>query len=99
MPGLVIQASGSIVEVDILELSMFPCLGVGICHTSIQLGMADRRKTESPPERRFESYRLRHVVQLDVVEGKAGSRSLSREDEQCGGMDPPKITFSMDRKP
>ena len=58
--GLVMQASGNQNEVDILELSMFPCHGVGICHTSIgmvkdldlklTLGMAERRKTESPPD-------------------------------------------------
>ena len=28
--GLVLQASGNLVEVDILELSRFPCRGVGI---------------------------------------------------------------------
>ena len=51
---------------DILELSRFPCRGVSICHTSIELvlmmvkdidlkltlGMAERRKTESPPDDR-----------------------------------------------
>ena len=31
------QASGRLVDVDILELSRFPCHGVGICHTSIGL--------------------------------------------------------------
>ena len=35
--GLVMQASGNLVEVDILELSRFPCRGVGICQTSIGL--------------------------------------------------------------
>ena len=61
MAGLVMQVSGNLVEVDILELSKFPCRGVGICHTSIGLvlvmkeidlkltmGMAERRKTLSP---------------------------------------------------
>ena len=33
---LVMQASGNLVEVDILELSRFPCHGVGICHTCIE---------------------------------------------------------------
>ena len=57
------QACGNLVEVDILELSRFPCHGVGIFHTSIRLvlmmvkeivdlkltlGMAERRKTDSP---------------------------------------------------
>ena len=31
------QASGSLVELDIMELPRFPCLVVGICHTSIGL--------------------------------------------------------------
>ena len=31
------QASGNLVELDILELSRFPCCVVGICHTSIGL--------------------------------------------------------------
>ena len=58
------QASGNLVEVDILELSRFPCRGVGICLPSIglvlmmvkeidlklTLGMAERIKTESPPD-------------------------------------------------
>ena len=59
------QVSGNLVEVvDILELSRLPCRGVGICHTSgglvlimvkeidlkLTLGMAERRKTESPPD-------------------------------------------------
>ena len=35
--GLVMQASGNLVEVDILELSRFSCSGVGICFTSIGL--------------------------------------------------------------
>ena len=39
MASLVMQVSGSLVEVDILELSRFPCPGVGICHTSIGLGI------------------------------------------------------------
>ena len=30
------QASANLVEVDILELSRFPCRGVGICYTSIR---------------------------------------------------------------
>ena len=33
------QVSGNLVEVDILELSKFPCCGVDICHTSIGLGL------------------------------------------------------------
>ena len=33
--GLVMQASGSIDEWDILELPRISCPGVGICHTSI----------------------------------------------------------------
>ena len=37
--GLVIPVSGSLVEVDILELLTFPCHVVGICHTSIGLGL------------------------------------------------------------
>ena len=55
------QASGNLVEMDILELSKFPCRRVGICHTSIglvlvmmkeidlklTLGMAEGRKTDS----------------------------------------------------
>ena len=62
MAGLVIQVYESLVEVDILELSMFPYHGVGICHTStglwmmmvkeldrnLSLGMVKMRKTESP---------------------------------------------------
>ena len=62
--GLVMQASGKLVEVDILELSRFPCCGVDIFYTSIVLvlmmvkeidlkltqGMSERRKTESPPD-------------------------------------------------
>ena len=59
MAGLVMQASGNLVEVDILELSRsrFPCRGVDIFCTSIRLvlllmkeidliltqGMAERR--------------------------------------------------------
>ena len=53
-----------LVEVDILEQLRFPFRGVGICHTSIglalmmvkeiylkiTLGMAERRRTESPPD-------------------------------------------------
>ena len=31
--------SGSLVEVDILELSRFPCPGIVICHTRIRLGL------------------------------------------------------------
>ena len=56
------QASGNLVEVDILELSRFPRSGVDIFCTSIRLvlllmkeidlkltlGMAERTKTESP---------------------------------------------------
>ena len=55
------QASGNLVEE--LELSRFLCCGVGICHTRVGLvliimkeidlklilEMAERRKTESPP--------------------------------------------------
>ena len=62
--GVVMQVSGNLVEVDILELSRFPCRGVGICQISIErvlmmakeinlkltLGMVERRKTESPPD-------------------------------------------------
>ena len=33
------QASGSLVESDILEVLRFPCHDVGICHTSIGLGL------------------------------------------------------------
>ena len=33
------QASGSLVEVDILELMRILCPGVGICHTSIAPGL------------------------------------------------------------
>ena len=36
--GLVILASGRLVQVDILKLSEFPWPGVGTCHTSIGLG-------------------------------------------------------------
>ena len=36
--GLVMQASGNLVEVDILELSEFPWPGVGIFHASMGLG-------------------------------------------------------------
>ena len=71
------QASGNLVDVDILELPRFPCCGVDIFCTSIRLvlmmmkeidlkltqGMAERRKTESPPDekswgggQRFESW-------------------------------------------
>ena len=39
MVCLVIQVSGSPVDVDILELSRCPCRGAGICHTSIGLGI------------------------------------------------------------
>ena len=35
MTGLVMQACGNLVEVDILELSRFPSRSVGICLTSI----------------------------------------------------------------
>ena len=35
--GLVLKASGKLVEVDILQQSRFPCCGVGISHTSIGL--------------------------------------------------------------
>ena len=58
--GLVIQAFRSLVEVDILDWFRFPCPHVGICHTSVGLGLmivqelntgnAERRKTESPPD-------------------------------------------------
>ena len=37
--GLAIQASGSLVVVNILELLMFSCPGVGICHTRIGSGL------------------------------------------------------------
>ena len=61
---LVIPASGRLVDVDILELSESSCYGAGICCTSmgrgrqmvkeldlkLTLGMAGRRKTESPPD-------------------------------------------------
>ena len=66
MAVLVIQAYGSLVEVDILQLSRFPCPCVDICDTiayiilgirmaneldlKMTLGMAERRKTESPPD-------------------------------------------------
>ena len=38
MTGLVMQASGNLDEVDILELSQFPCRRVDICPTSMGLG-------------------------------------------------------------
>ena len=38
MAGLVMQAYGILVEVDILELSESPWPGVGIFHTSMGLG-------------------------------------------------------------
>ena len=38
MAGLVMQVSGSLVEVDILELSESLWPSVGICHTSMGLG-------------------------------------------------------------
>ena len=58
------QVSGNLVDVDIPALSRFPGPGVGICHNIIELGlmmvkeldikltlgMAERRKTESPPD-------------------------------------------------
>ena len=61
--GLVMQASGNLVEVDILERPESPWPGV-IFHTSmglgrqivkeldlkLTLGMAERRLTESPPD-------------------------------------------------
>ena len=34
---ILIPVSGRLIEVDILKLSVFPCSGVGICHTSIWL--------------------------------------------------------------
>ena len=36
--GLVMEASGSLVDVDILELPESPCSGVCICCTSMGLG-------------------------------------------------------------
>ena len=36
---LAIQVSGRLVAVDILELSQFPCPGVGISHSSMRLGL------------------------------------------------------------
>ena len=44
--GIVIRASGGIVEVDILKLSRFLCLGVGICHTSRGLGLMMVKKLD-----------------------------------------------------
>ena len=46
-----------IVEVDILELSRFACRGVGLCHTSIGLGLVmvkeiDMKLTLGMAERR-----------------------------------------------
>ena len=59
------QASGSLVEVDILELSESPWPGIGIFHTimgleqqmveeldlKLTLGKAERRQIESPPDK------------------------------------------------
>ena len=42
MAGLVMQASGNLVEVDILELSRFQCSGVGINWTGADDGRANR---------------------------------------------------------
>ena len=57
MAGLVIQVSGSLVEVDILEQSMFPCPETGLgrmtaieLDLNLTLGIAERIKTESPPD-------------------------------------------------
>ena len=36
--GLVIQVSGSLVEVDVMELLRIPCPGAGIYHASMELG-------------------------------------------------------------
>ena len=41
MAGLVMQVSGNLVEVDILELLRIPCCGVGICQTSMGLVMKE----------------------------------------------------------
>ena len=46
--GLVMQACGNLVEVDILELSRFPCHGVGIFHTSIGLVLMDGEGNSRP---------------------------------------------------
>ena len=37
--GLVMQLSGRLVDVDIVELSRLPCRGFGIFHTIIVLGL------------------------------------------------------------
>ena len=61
--GLVMPATDSLVEVDMLKRLRFPCHGVGICHTStalrlmtvkeldlnLTLGLAKRRKNETQP--------------------------------------------------
>lgn len=46
----VIPASGRLVEGDILELSGFPCLGVGICRTSTELEIRMAKELEIGPE-------------------------------------------------
>ena len=51
------QASGNLVEVDILELLRFPCRGAGISHTSIGLVLImvkeiDLKLTQGMTERR-----------------------------------------------
>ena len=51
------QVSGNLVEVDILELSRFPCRSVGICHTKIGLVLMmvkeiDLKLTQGMAERR-----------------------------------------------
>ena len=46
MVGLVIQASGRLVDVDILELSEFPRPGVGAYNTSMGLGQRMVRELE-----------------------------------------------------
>ena len=58
--GLVILVSGSLVQVDILELSRFPCpgdafMGLGLMmvkelYLKLTLGMAEKKKTQSPLE-------------------------------------------------
>ena len=45
--GLVIQASGSLVESDILEMLRFPCSGVGICHPKYGDGIRPETDTGS----------------------------------------------------
>ena len=57
MAGLVMQMSGNLVEVDILELSRFPCQGFDIFCTSIGLVLMmmkeiDLKLTQGTAERR-----------------------------------------------